>query len=311
MNRESCRRSPRWALQIFDRPAPSCIRKNDPSTNATNFPCACASAVPCEEYKPNPVLAPRHGPHLRACMPTMSRNASTPRRCGSPAPRGANPLRLPSRPACALPVGDRRHGGGQRGRAQDAGRRSAPFSRIPRNTSSARRTRTTSFPPDGLRPPGSTSNYDPARQESCRRTCPRRVLERARQSRTIRCSTSRFELERPSRCMTTISSRRSFYPQHRTSNFGHHPQGDGLPDPPCFHGAVRGRPARSAGIRRNGKEMIEESEPERSGPSRAQLYTGATRRDYNPISRRKVSRPGGPDHAATRRVLHGPAFRIA
>jgi len=115
------------------------------------------------------------------------------------------------------------------------------------NTSSARQGQNDSFRLMGF---GHRvyKNYDP-RAKIMQKTCHDGVLnELGIKDDPLHRRRARARAHRAA--MTTISSRRSSYPNIDFYS-GINPQGDGLPDH-HVHGAVRGLPARSAGSR-NGK----------------------------------------------------------
>ena len=159
-------------------------------------------AVPCEEYKVNPVLARAmdrifilHADHEQNASTSTVRNAGSSRR---------QPVRLHRRRhRLAVGPGAWRR---QRGGAEDADARSATRSASP-NSSSASRTRTTT-PPDGLRPPRLQE------LRSARRTCCARAATRCSTSSacaTSRCSTSRWSSSR-SRSNDDYFIERKLYP---------------------------------------------------------------------------------------------------
>ena len=165
---------------------------------ATNFLRMCF-AVPCEEYKPNPVLA-RAMDRIFILHADHEQNASTStvRLAGS---SGANPFACIAA-GCACLWGPA-HGGANEAAlnmlAEIGTRRAHP------GIHQARQGQERQLPPDGLRPPG-LQELRPARQDHAE-DLPRGARARSA-SRTIRCSTSRWSSS-ASRCTTSISSRRS------------------------------------------------------------------------------------------------------
>ena len=130
----------------------------------------------------------------------------------------------------------------QRGRAQDAGARSARVERIPEYIKRAK-DKNDSVPPDGLRPPR-LQELRSARQDHAE-DLPRGARTSSA-SRTTRCSTSRMELERIA-LQGRVLHREEALSEHRLL-FGHHAARRWASRPPCSPCCSRS-PARSAGSR--------------------------------------------------------------
>ena len=237
---------------------------------ASNFLRMCF-AVPCEEYKPNPVLARAHGPHLHpACRPRAERLDLDGAACRLVR---RQPVRLHRR-RHRLPVGPgawRR----QRGGAEDA-RRDRHASTASRNIVKRAKDKNDPFRLMGF---GHRvyKNYDP-RAKIMQKTC-HEVLDELG-VRTIRCSRSPWSSS-ASRCRTTTSSRRSSI---RTSTSIRASRCEAMGFPTAMF-TVLFALARTVGWIAQWKEMIEDPHQKIGRPR--QLYTGAPRRDYQPISRRK------------------------
>ena len=195
---------------------------------ATNFLRMCF-AVPAEDYKAEPGAGARHGPHLHPARRPRAERLDL----DGAARRlvGRQSVRLHRR-RHRLPVGPgaRRR---QRGRAQDAGR-DRPRRPHPR-IHQARQGQERLLPPDGLRPPR-LQELRSARQDHAE-DLPRGA-GRDSATRTIRCSTSRMELERIA-LKDEYFIEKKLYPNIDFYS-GITLEGDGLPDL-HVHGAVRAR----------------------------------------------------------------------
>ena len=237
---------------------------------STNFLRMCF-AVPCEEFKANPVLA-RAMDRIFILHADHEQNASTStvRLAGS---TGANPFACVAAGIAALwGPGARRS---QRSRAQDArrDRQARAHSRI----HSPRQGQERFLPPHGLRSPG-LQKLRSARENHAE-DLPR-GFERAWPSRRPAARRSRSNSS-ASRCTTNISSRRSSI---RTSiSIRASRSRRWVFQPRMF--TVLFTLARTVGWIAQWKEMIEDPNQKIGRPR--QLYTGLTRRDYVPISRRK------------------------
>ena len=222
-------------------------------------------AVPCEDYKVNPVLAER-STRSSSCMPITSRTRR-PRRCALPARRA--PTRSPAIAAGIAAVGPgawRR----QRGGAEDARRGIGTVDKI-REFIAKVKDKNSDVRSDGLWPPG-LQELRPARQdhaEDCHDRAERAghvddpILEgRAWNSRTS-LSSDQYFIDRK------LYPNVDFYSGITLKAMG-------FPDLDV-HRAVRGRAHRR--LDRAVDEMI-------AGPGQKigrprQLYTGVTRRDYS------------------------------
>ena len=164
--------------------------------------CACASRVPCEDYKVNPVLA-RALDRIFILHADHEQNASTStvRLAGS---SGANPFAcIAAGIACLWGPA---HGGANEAALKMLGE-IGKVENIPEYIA-ARQGQERPVPADGLRPPR-LQELRSARQDHAEDRARRARTSSA--SRTIRCSTWRWSSS-ASRCTTTISSRRSSIP---------------------------------------------------------------------------------------------------
>jgi citrate synthase len=233
--------------------------KNDLSY-AENFLHMCF-AVPCEEYKINPVLANAldrifilHADH--------EQNAST-STVRSPARRAPtrSPVSPPASPACGARAWRR-----QRSGAEDAGE-IGTVDKIPEFIAKVKDKN------DPFRLMGFGhrvyKNYDP-RAKIMQKTC-HEVLAKARPSTTIRCSRSRWSWSDRADDEYFIEKQAL---SERRLLFGHHAEGDGLPDLDV-HRAVRGRPHRR--LDRQWKEMIEDPQQKIGRPRQLFVGNGARR----------------------------------
>ncbi len=198
---------------------------------ASNFLRMCF-AVPCEDYKVNPVLA-RAMDRIFILHADHEQNAST----STVAPRrfvGRQSLRLHRR-RHRLPVGSGPWGR-QRSGAEHAAPRSAR-SNASRNTSRRAKDKNDSFRLMGF---GHRvyKNYDP-RAKIMQKTCHEVLNELGIKDDPL--LDVAMELERIA-LHDEYFIEKKLYPEHRLL-FGHHPEGDGLPDHDV-HRAVRGGPHR-------------------------------------------------------------------
>src|SRR6202049_1977076 len=195
---------------------------------ATNFLRMCF-AVPCEDYKPNPVLA-RAMDRIFILHADHEQNASTStaRLAGPARPQ---PVRVQRR-RHRLPVGPRAR------RRQRSGAEDARRDRLGRShpgVHQALQGQERPVPPHGLRSPGLQALRS-AREDHAEDLL--RGAQRARQQ-------GRYAAPSRARARAHRAPRRIFPREEALSQrrllFGHHAQGDGLPDH-HVHGAVRARP---------------------------------------------------------------------
>ncbi len=197
---------------------------------AANFLRMCF-AVPCEEYKVNPVLA-RAMDRIFILHADHEQNASTStvRLAGS---SGANPF------AC-IAAGFACLWGPAHGGANEAALKMlAEIGSVDRIPEYIKRAKDKNDP---FRLMGFGhrvyKNYDP-RAKVMQKTCHEVLSEMGDQGRSAARRRARARADRAPR---RLLHREEALPEHRLL-FGHHPQGDGLPDH-HVHGAVRGRPHR-------------------------------------------------------------------
>ena len=235
---------------------------------ATNFLHMCF-AVPCEEYKANPVLA-RAMDRIFILHADHEQNASTStvRLAGS---SGANPFACIAA-GCACAVGPA-HGGAN----EAVLKMLAEIGRVEHIPEYIKRAKDKNDP---FRLMGFGhrvyKNYDP-RAKIMQKTCHEVLDEMA--SRTIRCSTSRWSSS-ASRCHDEYFIEKKLYPNIDFYS-GITLKAMGFPTT-MF--TVLFAVARTVGWIAQWKEMIEDPDQKIGRPR--QLYTGAPRRDYQPISRR-------------------------
>ena len=237
---------------------------------ATNFLRMCF-AVPCEEYKANPVLA-RAMDRIFILHADHEQNASTStvRLAGS---SGANPFAcIAAGIACAVGPGAWRR---QRGRAQDAGARSARVERIPEYIKRAKDKN------DPFRLMGFGhrvyKNYDP-RAKIMQKTCHEVLNELGIKDDPlldVAMELERIALHDEYFIEKKLYPNIDFYSGITLKAMGF----------PTTMFTVLFAVARTVGWIAQWKEMIEDPDQKIGRPR--QLYTGAPRRDYMPISRRK------------------------
>jgi hypothetical protein len=195
----------------------------------SNFLRMCF-AVPCEEYKVNPVLS-RALDRIFILHADHEQNASTStvRLAGS---SGANPFAcIAAGVACLWGPA---HGGANEAALKMLEEIGTP-DRIP-NTWRGPRTRTT-LPPDGLRPPGLQELRSPCEDHA---EDDARGPERA--GPQGRPAARRGDRAGADGTQGRVLHREEALPEHRLL-LGHHPEGDGVPDL-HVHRPVRGRPHR-------------------------------------------------------------------
>ena len=247
----------------------SASRSSIRRTSSITQPTSCACVLRCRARSTNPTpFSPARWTVSSSCMPITSKTPRL-RLCGSPALPAPIPLPAsrPVVPAC----GDRHMA-------------------VPTRRRSICCARSASGAHPGIYSPGQGQNdsfrlmgfghrvyknYDP-RAKIMQKTCHEVLSEIG--IRMIRCSTLPWSSS-ASRCTTTISLRSSI--QHRFLS-GITLKAMGFPTT-MF--TVLFAVARTVGWIFQWKEMIEDPHQKIGRPR--QLYTGATQRDYVPISRRK------------------------
>ena len=201
-----------------------------------------------------------------SCTPTTSRTPR-PRRCGSPARRA--PIRSPaSRPAAPALWGPA-HGGAN----EAALKMLAEIGRVERIPEYIKRAKDKN---DSFRLMGFGhrvyKNYDP-RAKIMQKTCHEVLNELGHQGRS---AARRRAGARAHRAVGRLLHREEALSEHRLL-FGHHAQGDGLPDH-HVHGAVRGRAHRRLDRAVEGNDR---GSATRRSAARASSIPAPTRRDYS------------------------------
>ena len=270
-------------LQVLRSASRSFIRSND-LDYASNFLRMCF-AVPCEEYKVNPVLA-RAMDRIFILHADHEQNASTStvRLAGS---SGANPFAcIAAGIACLWGPA---HGGANEA-ALNMLQRDRHASTASRSSSSAPRTRTIRFRLMGF---GHRvyKNYDP-RAKIMQKTC-HEVLDELGIKDDPLLEVA-MELERIA-LHDEYFIEKKLYPEHRLL-FGHHAEGDGLPDH-HVHRAVRGGAHGRLDRAVEGDDRGSEPEDRPSAPALHRRRRAAI--TCRSAQRRKIRRP---DASALSRV---------